>query len=293
MNDRQLLCFLTVAQTLNFSAAAKELFCTQPALSYQIRSLEQELNVTLLRRSTTHVELTEAGRVLLPQAQQLYRQLLTTRAALKPYTQGHRLVLRLPPILLQRDPIYPVLIQRLHTALPGYELTVDTTLPSVSLYQMLSAEADAAVFLPFAPLPPELRADSLLHNRCYLVAAPCHPLSAQSALHPDQLTGQQIFYEPIYRTVVQFLQQQLRPASVHWTETESYETVYSHLLSGNGLFLLTMRYTAFPADWYRPLHLSPPLPDTCLLTLQGDTRPEIRQLRQVFLSTYGEFREKY
>lgn len=41
MNDRQLLCFLTLSRTLNFTAAARELYCTQPALSYQIRSLER------------------------------------------------------------------------------------------------------------------------------------------------------------------------------------------------------------------------------------------------------------
>lgn len=289
MNDRQLLCFLTVARTLNFSAAARELFCTQPALSYQIRSLEQELNVTLLRRSTTHVELTDAGSILLPRAQQLYHQMLTTRAALKPYARERRLILRLPHILLQRDPIYPVLVHRLHAALPSYELAVDTAPPSVSLHKMLSAEADAVVFLPFAPLPPELRADVLLHNRCYLVAAPDHPLSTQSILHLEQLSGQQIYYEPIYRTTVQFLQQQLSLPSIHWTETESYETVYSHLLTGHSLFLMIMRYAAFPDEWYRPLQLNPPLPDTCLLTLREDTRPEIEQLRQVFLTTYQEF----
>ena len=154
---------------------------------------------------------------------------------------------------------------------------------------MLSAEADAAVFLPFAPLPPELRADVLLHNQCYLVAAPDHPLSAQSILHLEQLSGQQVYYEPIYRTIVQFLQQQLSLPAIHWTETESYETVYSHLLTGHSLFLMAMRYAAFPGEWYRPLQLDPTLPDTCLLTLREDTRPEIEQLRQVFLTTYSEF----
>ena len=50
MNEHQLLCFLTVSRTLNFSAAARELYCTQPALSYQIRSLEKELDAALFRR---------------------------------------------------------------------------------------------------------------------------------------------------------------------------------------------------------------------------------------------------
>lgn len=70
MNEHQLLCFLTVSRTLNFSAAARELYCTQPALSYQIRSLEKELDAALFRRTTTQVALTEAGRALLPHAEE-------------------------------------------------------------------------------------------------------------------------------------------------------------------------------------------------------------------------------
>ena len=53
MNDRQLLCFLTLSRTLNFTAAARELYCTQPALSYQIRNLEKELDLALFTRLVT------------------------------------------------------------------------------------------------------------------------------------------------------------------------------------------------------------------------------------------------
>ena len=73
MNDHQLLCFLTVSRTLNFTTAARELYCTQPALSYQIRSLEKELDLALFERSTTRVALTEAGRAFVPQAEGIYR----------------------------------------------------------------------------------------------------------------------------------------------------------------------------------------------------------------------------
>ena len=68
MNDHQLLCFLTVQRTLNFTAAAKELYCTQPALSYQIRRLEKALGLPLFERSTTRVVLTAAGRAFVPHA---------------------------------------------------------------------------------------------------------------------------------------------------------------------------------------------------------------------------------
>ena len=61
---------------------------------------------------------------------------------------------------------------------------------------------------------------------------------------------------------------------------ENYECVYNDLLAGRGMFLCPMKYPAFPAAWYLPLQL--PLPDTCLLTLRDDPRPEIQRLREVF-----------
>ena len=122
MNDHQLLCFLTVSRTLNFTTAARELYCTQPALSYQIRSLEKELDLALFERSTTRVALTEAGRAFVPQAEGIYRSVLNARTALKAFAPQRTLTLRLPPVLLQRDPIYPILMARLHAALPGDRL---------------------------------------------------------------------------------------------------------------------------------------------------------------------------
>ncbi len=56
--------FLKVAETLNFSRAAEELYISQPALSKCIRNFEKEIGVKLFDRSTKHVELTDGGAVL-------------------------------------------------------------------------------------------------------------------------------------------------------------------------------------------------------------------------------------
>jgi DNA-binding transcriptional LysR family regulator len=61
---RKLRYFVTVAERLHFGQAAAALYITQPALSRQIRQLEQELNVELLERTSRQVSLTAAGKRL-------------------------------------------------------------------------------------------------------------------------------------------------------------------------------------------------------------------------------------
>lgn len=68
MELRQLRYFTKVAETLNFSEAARQLFVTQSTLSQQIKLLEDELGTSLLVRNSHNVGLTEAGAELLPYA---------------------------------------------------------------------------------------------------------------------------------------------------------------------------------------------------------------------------------
>ncbi len=68
MELRQLKYFARVAETLNFSDAAKSLYVTQSTLSQQIKQLEQELNAQLFQRNSHSVSLTEVGEELLPYA---------------------------------------------------------------------------------------------------------------------------------------------------------------------------------------------------------------------------------
>ena len=63
--------FLAASESLSLSETAKRLHLSQPAVSHQIKVLEQELGVTLFARSNTGLQLTEAGRLMLPWARRL------------------------------------------------------------------------------------------------------------------------------------------------------------------------------------------------------------------------------
>src|SRR5882757_2008993 len=71
MENFRLKVFRAVAHHLNFSRAAEELLLTQPAVTQQIKALEEECGVPLFDRSGGHITLTPGGQVLLPYAEKL------------------------------------------------------------------------------------------------------------------------------------------------------------------------------------------------------------------------------
>jgi DNA-binding transcriptional LysR family regulator len=74
MELRQLRYFVAVAEEGNISRAAKKIFLTQPALSRQIKALEEEIGQCLLERQAHSIKVTPAGKLLLAEARELLRQ---------------------------------------------------------------------------------------------------------------------------------------------------------------------------------------------------------------------------
>jgi len=118
MDTNQLIAFITVAETGSFSLAAEKLYLTQPAVSKRIAVLEQTLSTSLFDRIGRRVLLTESGKVLLPRARKLVRELDDARVSIQnleqqvsgrlPIAASHHIGLhRLPPVLKSFSRQYP------------------------------------------------------------------------------------------------------------------------------------------------------------------------------------------
>jgi DNA-binding transcriptional LysR family regulator len=70
LDNFRLVVFRTVAEQRSFRKAAEELYLTQPAVSFQIKALEEDIGVQLFDRTGAHIALTEAGKLLLGYSQQ-------------------------------------------------------------------------------------------------------------------------------------------------------------------------------------------------------------------------------
>ena len=94
MELRQLRYFCAVAEELSYARAARRLFIAQPALSIQVRHLEQELGVKLLLRTTRRVELTHAGSTFYTEAREILARAETAGKHAQDAAQGLIGVLR-------------------------------------------------------------------------------------------------------------------------------------------------------------------------------------------------------
>src|ERR1700749_380095 len=83
MELRQLRYLIALAEELNFTRAAAAEHIAQPALSQQIRKLEDEVGVALVERTTRHVSLTEAGQLLVVRARRSLAELESAHAELQ------------------------------------------------------------------------------------------------------------------------------------------------------------------------------------------------------------------
>lgn len=118
MDIRHLQYFLEVARQQSFTKAAEVLYITQPTISKTVKSLEEELGITLLDRYGKKVELTDAGHVFFRQALEIeksFRSLSSELDDLMNLKKGH-LRIGLPPMV--GSSFFPMIIGEFHKAYP-------------------------------------------------------------------------------------------------------------------------------------------------------------------------------
>ena len=288
MTDRQLRCFLALYETLNFSVAARQLFLTQPTLSYQIRTLEEELGTPLFVRTTCRGEPTQAGQLFAEFAQSTRKGYEAFQAALAAgQRQREKLVLQVPATMAARDPLYHDLLLALSRELPDCDLEVITDSTFRPPEEVLQSGVDALVQLLAEPVGSAVDVMSLFDTRCYLLASPNNPLSAESFLTPPQLTGQTVCFESCDAVFVSIVRRCMEEVPMRWLMVPSFEKEYVRMLAGKCLFFSPVRGHGSPREWFHALMFPfPPMP-TCLFTRRGDTRPEIQTLKALALAEHA------
>jgi len=178
MELRHLRYFIAVAEEENVSRAALKLHVSQPALSRQIRDLEDELGFPLLQRAAKSVRLTDAGRAFLDEARAVIRRAEEAVQAVRAIaTGGGELHVGYAPSLTAR--FLPQTLRAFQAQSPG----VRVKLHDFSTEEMLAGLRNGALQLAFVVKLPAmlrgLRFQELARDSFCLAVAPKHPLAGR------------------------------------------------------------------------------------------------------------------
>jgi len=148
MELRHLRYFVAVAEELNFRRAAERLRVAQPALSSQIKGLEQELSVRLFERTTRSVLLTPTGQIFLGEARNILSATAQAEQLVRKAEHGLVGNLRVGVITPATGPLLARVLRHFHQKYPGVQLSLSALTTTEQLKLLRSGELDAGLLRP-------------------------------------------------------------------------------------------------------------------------------------------------
>ena len=172
---RHLRIFEAVARCGSISRAAAELHLTQPAVSMQMKQLEEQIGLPLLEQVGKRMFLTEAGNELRGHARDIAARIVDLNASMDQFRGLERGLLRLA-VVSTANYFLPSLIADFNRRHPG----VRVSLQVANREFVLSALADNSTDLAITGQPPQsldVVAQHFMDNPLVVIAAPDHPLA--------------------------------------------------------------------------------------------------------------------
>jgi DNA-binding transcriptional LysR family regulator len=290
MELRHLTYFVAVAEDLHFTRAAERLHVAQPAVSEQVRRLEEELGVRLLNRTKRKVSLTEAGAALLAEARCVLQQV--DRARLATHTARDRATVRLRIGYMAAclPASVPKMLGRLAASFTDLQATLEPAFCPELIAAVRDERLDAAVVSLPAPTA-GLRTTQLGQERAVAALPASHHQAIRPAIRLDQLAPERIVVlpreasRPFYDAVLAACQSAALSPSLVETRGTCIEPALLAVASGAGIGLLPEsvadRYST-PGVRFVPIDGDQPAVSTAIVTRRDTVHlPTVAFLRAV------------
>lgn len=259
MKLSQIECFVAVAKAGHFGRGAESVNRSQPPVSRQIRLLEEELGVQLLRRNPNHVELTEAGKIFLTEVElgmaHLHQAVRAARRTVAPQAQNLRIGTTASVML----GIFAVFLAKFQKEYPEFLFDLATADKTQQISMLLHNTIDLAVVRSL-PDAPGLVATRLIEEPIVAALNSRHALATQSQIDLHQLSACQLI---VYRgrstnSVANLLLEHCANAGFSpsiLTETDDMQTAAftASLSSGVALVAASLQNMNTPNLVFRPV----------------------------------------
>jgi DNA-binding transcriptional LysR family regulator len=287
---RHLRYFVAVAEELHFRRAAERLHVAQPAVSEQIRKLEEELGVLLLNRTQRSVSLTDAGAAFLTEAQVVLHRAEVARIAAQNARDRTTSRLRIGYMPTSLPGSVLRTLQRLAASTPLLETSLEPGSSTDLIEAVRREQLDAAVVSLPAPTA-GLRATGLGYQSAVAALPVGHHQAVKLEVRLDQMAPERILLlpreanRPFYDAVIAACRAaDLSPTLIEIPGAQIEQALLS-VASGAGLALLPEsvadRYAA-PGVRFVPLGGEPPAFATAIVTRRDTAHmPTVAFLRAI------------
>lgn len=212
MDRRRLQFFVALCEELHFHRAAARCHITQPALSQQLRQLEEELQVQLVHRNKRHVSLTRAGETFLGEARRILRQMERAAQLARQTDRGEIGQLSVGMTAPALYIVFPEIMHRFRTALPNVGVNVHVMTTAEQEEALRLGAIDVGIFHP--PLDDQsLSSHPIARMRFNVVLSDRNPLAARPSLRLEDLSKQRFIIFPrvigprLYDEIISLCQQ--------------------------------------------------------------------------------------
>jgi DNA-binding transcriptional LysR family regulator len=147
---RQLQCFLTLAELLNYGKTARVLYMSQPTITFQIQSLEEAFGAKLFERDRKQVRLTAAGESMRTYAQTIMDTIGQAREHLKSLGAPRKLRITCGPSGMLD--LLPAVLRTLARSHAGFEVEVADLTTEEQMEQMADRRIDVMIMMPALPI---------------------------------------------------------------------------------------------------------------------------------------------
>jgi len=239
---RQLRYFVTVAELLHFTRAARALRIAQPPLSRQIQSLEKELGVQLLERSPGKVVLTQSGAIFLEEARAVLKRAEKAIESARAASNGERGIVRMGIGMGLGDAVSRVI--NAHLALyPKVELDV-VNIPSGYQSEALVSRTIDVGFLRPPVDESRITSAKIFSEHLSVVMPRSNPLARRAKLTLRQIAGETLLLigrpvsSGVYdKTLTLFRERGLEPKIIQTESTPLDEAGAILVASGKGVYI--------------------------------------------------------
>ena len=192
MELKHLRAFVVLAEELHFGRAAERLCIVQPALSMQIKSLEEELQVRLFERDRHKVALSETGVLFLPEARATLHQAQRAEQTARLSSQGEIGTLRIAFVSSVLPELLPSLMRAMHSRYPRITLELKDMPTPDQIAALHDNKLDFGLIrLPVHGAGVETR---VVLEESFVVAVPArHALSRLKRISPTDLRERPVF----------------------------------------------------------------------------------------------------